>query len=270
MAGKTGASASAADLLDQAAGLTRKAAEAAQAGDLELMTALETESGQLRRKAQRVARRSLRPRVSADAGARISARVQAINALSEMGVPAPAREIATYHAARFGQDLDARALASIRRDERKAWDRSHGTHPVYLAPALETRFFRPVRGPLTLSTWPMERRLVGASSARVDHLRLAVRIADMAGKLAETAASEELVKLARRYALSIPGGTEPGKPPDPAAIVAAARAELDLVEGQDEEERAAGARRALSQLSDTQQLWGEEQGLRLVAEGGAG
>jgi hypothetical protein len=258
-----------ADLLQQAAELTREAAHAAEEGDLGLMNTLEAHSAQLRREAQRVARRSQRPRASVDAGARLSARAQAITALSEMEVPAPAREIAAYHAARFEQPLDVRALASIRRDERKAWERSQAAHPVYLAPALETRFFRPVRGPLTLSTWPMEQRLIGSSSARVDHLRLAMQIAETADKLSGTAAAEAVAKLAWRYALSIPGATDPGKTAKPTQIAAAARAELELVASQDEEERTAGARRALAQLSEAQQLWGQEHGLQLVAEAGA-
>jgi hypothetical protein len=233
------------------------------------MEALETQSAQLRREAQRVARRSQRPRAAADAGARLSARAQAITALSEMEVPAPAREIAAYHAARFEQPLDVRALASIRRDERKAWERSHGSHPVYLAPALETRFFRPVRGPLTLSTWPMERRLIGSSSARADHLRLAIRIAEMAAKLPGTAASDALAKLLWRYAQSVPGAGHRGKDADPLTTAAAARAELKLIVPQDDEERMAGARRALVQLSASQQLWGHDHGLQLVADAGA-
>jgi hypothetical protein len=256
-------------LLEQAADLTSQAAKAAVAGDLEQMSALEAHSAKLHREAQRLARRSQRPRASVDAGVRISARAQAITALSEMGVPAPAREIAAYHAARFDQPLDVRALASIRRDERSAWERSKGGHPVYLAPALEARFFRPVRGPLTLSSWPMESRLIGSSSARVDHLRLAIRIAEMAERLTGASAAEALTNLAWRYALNIPGGVDRAKRADPTTIAAAARAELAVVASQDEEERASAARRAVAQLSQAEQLWGHEHGLALVVEGGA-
>jgi len=256
-------------LLEEAADLTGRAARAAAAGELEEMRRLETQSAELRRRAQRTSRSIEHARVGRDAGSRISARAQAITALSEMDVPAPAREIAAYHAARFGQTLDVRALASIRRDERKAWERSQGTHPVYLAPALETRFFRPVRGPMTLSTWPMEKRLIGSSSARIDHLRLAIRIAEMADKLSGTVAAEALGKLVWRYAGSIPGAAQPGKSVEPAIIAAAARTELELVASQDDKDRAAGAQRALAQLSDEQQLWGHEHGLQLVVESGA-
>src|SRR4051812_22931943 len=108
-----------AEYLKRAADLTTRASEAAAAGRFDEMEALEVEADQLRRRARRAAS-STRPRATTTG--RLSIRAMAINALAEMDVPAPAREIAVFHKARFSLPLDMRALASVRRDERKAWE----------------------------------------------------------------------------------------------------------------------------------------------------
>jgi hypothetical protein len=256
------------EILDRVAELHQQAAEAAGRGDLERVDALTAEAARLRRSAER-ARHPSRRRGETGAG-RTSTRSQALAALDDMGVPSPPREIASFHLARFGAELDVRGLASVRRDERKAFDRYGPNRPApYLVPALDTRLLQPVRGPLTLSSWQLERRLLAPTSSRIDHLRLTRRFAELATELSGER-RDRMLDLAVRYAQSVAGALDDAQP-DPGSIIEATDSELEEISGLDEHERARAAQRARQQLKPDEQLWGWEDrpGLRVVA-GGAG
>jgi hypothetical protein len=183
-----------------------------------------------------------------------------------MGVPSPPREIAEFHEVRFSSALDARALASVRRDEAAAWERDPSSRPAFLVPALDIRFFRPVRGPLTLSSWELEQRLLGSSSPRVDHLRLTVRLAELAERLGgET--GQALTVMAARYAQTVPGAIDSESDAEAQRIADAARRELEILAPQDAEERASAAARAREQLAEAELIWGRDvdgRGLTVV------
>jgi hypothetical protein len=260
--------------LRRAGELRLQAAQALERGDLEAAVDLEREARLEDRQFEALRRRGRR----VPSSGQLTARTEAVTALSEMGVPAPPREIAAYHEARFGQPLDVRALASIRRDERKAFDRHqrsgqpghHATgQAVYLVPALETRFYRPVHGPLTLSSWPLEKRLIAPTSARADHLRLTETIATVAQTQSQDAAVR-LGDLAARYARHIPGASDPGAAVDLGRIVATCQSELALIGDRDSEARRAAAERAAAQLDPVEQLWGSglQNGLAAVDSSG--
>lgn len=252
--------------LERVAELHLQAAEAARRGDFEQVDTLTAEAARLRRIAER-ARRPPRRRGEMEAR-RTSIRSQALAALDDIGVPSPPREIAGFHLARFGTELDVRGLASVRRDERKAFDRYGPNRPApYLVPALDTRLLQPVRGPLTLSSWQLERRLLAPTSSRVDHLRLTRRVAELVNELSGEG-RVRMLELAARYAqsvISVNGASQP----DPVSIIEATDAELDEIDGFDEHERASAARRARRQLKPDQLLWGWEDrpGFRVVAGG---
>lgn len=256
-------------LLRQVAALHQEAADAAASGNFERVDALTAEAARLRRRAER--ERKPRRRGSATGAMRTSTRSQALAALDDMGVPAPPREIAVFHEVRFGIELDVRGLASVRRDERKAFERQGPDRPMpYLVPALDVRLLQPVRGPLTLSSWPLERRLLAPTSPRVDHLRLTCRLAELAAELGGEQ-GHQMLGLARRYArsvVSVSGKTDL----DPPAIIEAAEAELAEISMFDEQERARAAQRARAQLQRAEQLWGWEDrpGLQVIAGGGKG
>jgi hypothetical protein len=113
-----------------------------------------------------------------------SARQVVAGALAEIGVATRARVVTDYAEARFGQRVEPRTLAALRRDERRAWDKS-SARPTYVVPALEGRYFQPVRGLLTLSEWPLERRLIGPWSERADHLAATAQLARQLAWLSE-------------------------------------------------------------------------------------
>lgn len=255
----------AAELLSESSDLTSQAADALMAGDLAAAEALEVRANELRRQARLTIARIVR-RSRSVGGGRLTAREQAISALAEMGVPSPPREIAEFHEARFSSGLDARALASVRRDEAAAWERDPSSRAAFLVPALDVRFFRPVRGPLTLSSWELAQRLLGASSPRVDHLRLTVRLAELAERM-DGEPGQALTAMAARYAQTIPGAVEAGPDAAPQRIADAARRELEILAPQDDEERTSAASRAREQLEEAELMWGRDvdgRGLNVV------
>ncbi len=253
-------------LLERVAALHQEASKAAGSGDLERVDALTAEAGRLRRQAEQA--RHPRRRGGVTGAARTSTRSQALAALDDMGVPAPPREIAVFHEVRFGVELDVRGLASVRRDERKAFERQGPDRPTpYLVPALDVRLLQPVRGPLTLSSWPLERRLLAPTSPRVDHLRLTRRLAELSTELGGDQ-GDRMLDLAGRYARSVAGALgEVGL--DPGAIIEAAETELGKISALDDQERARAAQRGRAQLKPPEQLWGweDQPGLRVIAGG---
>ncbi len=194
-----------------------------------------------------------------------SARQVVTGALAEIGVACRAKIVADYAEARFGQRVEPRMLAALRRDERRAWDKGTA-RPTYVVPALEGRFFQPVRGLLTLSDWPLERRLLGPWSERADHLaataQLARQLAWLSGR--DAAVAERLAPVVAGMAASIPGALD-GPGLDTARVAEAAEAELGPLAARDEPSRREAAARARGQLPADQQLWGTRIGI--VAEG---
>lgn len=196
-----------------------------------------------------------------------SARQVITGALAEIGVACRAKVAADYAEARFGQRVEPRMLAALRRDERRAWDKSTA-RPTYVVPALEGRFFQPVRGLLTLSDWPIERRLLGPWSERADHLAATAQLARQLAWLSErdAAVAERLAPVVAGMAASIPGALD-GPGLDTARVAEAAEAELGPLAERDEPWRREAAARARQQLPADQQLWGTSIGV--VADGEA-
>jgi hypothetical protein len=194
-----------------------------------------------------------------------SARQTVTAALAEIGVPVRARVVSDYAEARFGDRVDTRAFSALRRDERRAWG-SSSPRPTYIVPALEGRYFQPIRGLLALSDWPIERRLIGPWSERADHLAATAQLARQLAWLSERdrEVAERLAPVVAAMARSIPGALD-GREVDTARVEAAAEAELEEVAARDEPWRKEAGERARRQLSETDQLWGAE--VRVVEAG---
>jgi hypothetical protein len=190
-----------------------------------------------------------------------SSRQVVTGALAEIGVPSRARVLADYAEARFGERVEPRALAALRRDERRAWAKS-SARPTYIVPALEGRFFQPVRGLLTLSDWPLERRLLGPWSERSDHLAATAQLARQLAWLSDRdpGVAGRLASVVAGMARSIPGALD-GQDLDTARVESAAEAELAPLAVRDEPWRKEAAARARAQLTEEQQLWGARIGV---------
>jgi hypothetical protein len=190
-----------------------------------------------------------------------SARQAVIGALAEIGVPSRARLVADYAEARFGERVEPRAFAALRRDERRAWGKG-SARPTYVVPALEGRFYQPIRGLLALSDWPLERRLIGPWSERADHLAATAQLARQLAWLnnRDQDGAERLAPVVAGMALSIPGAMD-GAGVDTARVEDAAEAERAGLFARDDPWRREAAARAREQLIDEQQLWGANVGV---------
>jgi hypothetical protein len=213
-------------------------------------------------------------------------REQVHQALTLLGVPAAPKLISAVNAAFFTGTLASSRLTSLRRDEERSYRSAPNARPYYLCPAFTSDLLAPARGLLTVSTWPLERRVVGPLSPRVHFLTAAIRVADAVSALTATstaAESDAIPRAAERllwqFAANIPGATSArrprahdaatGPPLDPHLIRAAARTELDVHAEADRETRVATAQRARRQLDDVEQLFGTRlKTIRGAASGG--
>jgi hypothetical protein len=110
----------------------------------------------------------------------------------------------------------------------------------------------------------MASRMIGPLSPRVDFLTAAIAVATHVARSPEP--SSPAVRLLRRFAANIPGAAEGFDATRPDALVRAAQAELEVHRDSDQAHREAAARRARSQLSDVEQLFGSR--LRSVPSAG--
>ncbi|MFC4050103.1 hypothetical protein ACFOY4_10445 [Actinomadura syzygii] len=191
-------------------------------------------------------------------------REQVHQALTLLGAPAAPKLIGTVYAAFFPGEIPGQRLASLRRDEERSFRTAPYARPYYLCAALTADMLAPARGLLTVSTWPLERRIVGPLSPRADFLTSAIRLAEHAER---GTPSPDARRLLWRFASTIPGAaTGTVGTVEPAALAAAARAELDVHRDRDLRRRESAARRARDRLDDAQRLFGSR--LRAVRESG--
>lgn len=191
-------------------------------------------------------------------------REQVHQALTLLGAPAAPKLIGTVYGAFFPGEIQGPRLASLRRDEERSFRTAPYARPYYLGAALTADMLAPARGLLTVSTWPLERRIVGPLSPRADFLTSAIRLAEHAGR---GTPSPDALRLLWRFASTIPGAaTGTVGTVDPAALAAAARAELDVHRDRDLRHRESAARRARDRLDDADRLFGSR--LRAVRAAG--
>jgi hypothetical protein len=248
-----------AGLLTQAAKVSRQAATLAGAGRVAEALDLERQADGLRQRAREIAAApstQLDREEPSDRGQ--SARAVTIAALGEIGVPSSPRAIAEYAWVRFATRLDYRGLASLRRDEWRAWASPRTVRAVYLVPALEGQRFLPVRGKFALSDWPLQRRLIGPWSERADHLVATLHLTKQLMWLSrvDVAAAERLGSLVKMYAATVPGAQRDRDGVDTEQIEHAVESELAVIGERDTRWREDAAERATGFLTDEQQLWG--------------
>jgi hypothetical protein len=203
------------------------------------------------------------PSARPPAGPLLPVREQVHQALTLVGVAAAPRLIVAVHDAFFSRPLIAARLTSLRRDEERSFRSAPYARAYYLSAALTADLLAPARGLLAVSTWPLERRVIGPLSPRVDYLTAAIAVADSVRRLPGTSADAD--RLLWRFAVNIPGAQPGGRRADPETVARAAHAELGVHAAQDEAHRQAAAARARAQLDDAEQLFGS----RLQSAGGA-
>ena len=196
-------------------------------------------------------------------GSLLPLREQVYEALSLLQVPAAPKLIATVHEAFFGSTFPTTRVTSLKRDEERSFRTAPFARPYYICAALSADYLSPSRGLLAVSTWPMERRVIGSLSPRVDFLTAAIRVADAIERIPTPPVTAR--RLLQRFAASIPGAAPiPGAAlasarPDqvkPDVVRQAADAELSVHADADSRMRREAADRARRQLANAEQLFG--------------
>lgn len=187
-----------------------------------------------------------------------------LESLDLLGWPQNAKFLEEYLWASRQLQLESRAFASLRRDERRAWQRSPGARDAYIVPALNPDGSPNPRW-LTSSAWPLERRVVASPETErlFDLQKIAV--------LHVRGSRGPLGTLLERYA-----GQVLGIDPPPVSATAAAtrawrarvrertRALIGMIRGNDDPHRARLAG-SLADLPDDERVWGRDGATR--AEG---
>jgi hypothetical protein len=209
------------------------------------------------------ARPAFEPQSPVPSGSLLPLREQVYEALSLLHVPAAPKLIATVHEAFFGSTFPTTRVTSLKRDEERSFRTSPFARPYYICAALSADYLSPSRGLLAVSTWPLERRVIGSLSPRVDFLTAAVRVADAIERIPVPPLAAR--RLLQRFAASIPGAapvsetTLASASPDqvrPDVVRQAADAELSVHADADSRMRREAADRARRQLGDAEQLFG--------------
>lgn len=250
----------AASLSARIAELMGKATQAFSAGKGDAGAALQVEAQALMEQLWRWSKVAKPPKKdSAKAVAKLSVRERAISVLTELDVPRTPREIAEYAQARTGQAFDARALASIRRDERRSWQ-SRKSREAYLVPTLEGQWFLPGLGQLALSFWPLAKRINGPLSARVNHLRACLSLASLLESIEPSSQPQGLRSLLAQYTRSVPGAhRDVWAGPEQLElerVLDAVQRELAPIAEEEQAFRTREAERAARCLNEEQLLWG--------------
>jgi len=189
------------------------------------------------------------------AGSLLPLREQVYEALSLLQVPAAPKLIATVHEAFFGSTFPTTKVTSLKRDEERSFRTSPFARPYYICAALSADYLSPSRGLLAVSTWQMERRVIGSLSPRVDFLTAAIRVADAIERIPTPPLTAR--RLLQRFAASIPGASgEIRDQVNPGVVRQAADAELSVHSEADSRMRKEAADRARRQLGDAEQLFG--------------
>jgi hypothetical protein len=186
-------------------------------------------------------------------GSLLPLREQVYEALSLLQVPAAPKLIATVHEAFFGATFPTTRVTSLKRDEERSFRTAPFARPYYICAALSADYLAPSRGLLAVSTWPLELRVIGSLSPRVDFLTAAIQVAEAIERIPEPPAAAR--RLLQRFAASVSGAISPGGGADPAAVSEAARAELTVHRDADARARRAAAERARG-LHAAEQLFG--------------
>jgi hypothetical protein len=189
-----------------------------------------------------------------------------LETLTELRWPQNAGFLEEYLWAKRQLQLDSRAFAPLRRDERRAWDHAPGARPAYVVPGLNPDGSANPRW-ISRSDWGLERRIV--ASAQTERLLNLQKVYSLAGRPGSADAYARgprgpVDALLERYAKQV---LEIEPPPVSASAdeVSSWRAEvrrdvearIGEIRSSDEPDRSRVARQ-LAELSEQERLWGKK------------
>ena len=194
-------------------------------------------------------------------------RAVVLDALEDLGILTYSRELSLYCRARFGREISPARFGTLGSDEINAFG---GSRPraVWLCFALTERG-ESIKRLWGRSDWPLEDRVVAPTTGRVQHLRMTMRLAQLALNADGMAADPTMLRiLAADHARDLPGVKfRRGEFPLQEWIDKASEQLLALEPRDLELRRAAAARLAIR--SEYQQLFGGLDLHELVQEKGA-
>jgi hypothetical protein len=197
-----------------------------------------------------------------------------LETLADFRWPQNAGFLEEYLLARHQLQVDSRAFAPLRRDERNAWDRAPGAREAYIAPALKPDGSANPRW-ITRSDWELDRRIV--ATPRTERLFDLYKIYVLAGRPGSAEASylgprRPIDVLLEKYAQD----TLDTEPPSASASDDEFRAwrayvrervgsAIGEVRRDDEPDRKQIARQ-LADLPDRERVWGRNAGTKARAQ----
>jgi hypothetical protein len=191
-----------------------------------------------------------------------------LETLAHFRWPQNAGFLEEYLLARHQLQLDSRAFAPLRRDERKAWDRAPAAREAYIAPALKPDGSANPRW-ITRSDWDLERRIV--ATPRTERLFDLYKIYVLAGRPGSAEASHRgprspVDALLEKYALDILGIEPPAvsaSDDEFAAWRAHVRERAGTLIGENRREDEPDRKHIARQLAgqpDRERVWGRDAG----------
>ena len=197
-----------------------------------------------------------------------------LETLAHFRWPQNAGFLEEYLLAKHQLQLDSRAFAPLRRDERKAWDRAPGAREAYIAPALKPDGSTNPRW-ITRSDWDLERRIIATRTERLFDL---YKIYVLAGRPGSAEASylgprSPVDALLEKYAHDILDTEPPSASVSDEAFRAwrtqvrdRAGTAIGEIRRDDEPERKQIARK-LADLPDRERFWGPETDIKAGGRG---
>ena len=189
-----------------------------------------------------------------------------LDALGELGWPQNAGFLEDYLWAKRQLQLDSRAFAPLRRDERRAWRHAPGARAAYVVPALDADGSANPRW-LTSSAWDLDRRVIASPETErlLDLQKIAaLRVRGSRGPLGT---------LLERYAKQILAIDPPPVSASAAQMTAwrthvraHTTALIEQIRERDDSHRRRIARR-LASLPEHDRLWGREEVSRNAGSG---
>jgi hypothetical protein len=188
-----------------------------------------------------------------------------LESLADFRWPQQARFVQEYLWAKQQLQLNSRAVASLRRDERNAWKRASGARDAYIAPALNPDGLPNPRW-ITSSAWSLDRRIV--ASPQTERLFDLYKIYALTGRPGSAEASirgpRPIDALLAQYAKKILG-TEPPPVSASADEISAWRERVRDHAGaligeirRDDEPNRKQIARQLADLPESARIWGKD------------
>ena len=185
------------------------------------------------------------------------ARQRVLDTLDELGVPARPRLVSAFAAAVHRWTVPAAQFSSLRRDDRRAYERAPASRPAWIVPAIDGKTLAAVPRIVANSSWAPERRVLASQSLVTHRLRSALAIlqAADAARDAPGGVPPSLERLAWDFVESLRDTVAFGAADTPAAMRDSIHQALERIEPADLDERREAAAR-LHELPPVDRLWG--------------